>query len=69
MSKWRTPSGSVHQRRLRWYIGTPFEMHAQPTEAVNLLCGSRQPIKEVPLATPVTCGVCVKAINTGAHHL
>lgn len=67
-SRWATPSGKVHHRRLRFWVGTKDEVAAS-IEPVITLCGKsqRDSIRRVPDSTPVDCGVCVKAANTRAH--
>lgn len=65
-SKWVTPSGKVHRRRLRFWVGTAHETKANP-DVVTTLCGTRQPLKPAVDGATVDCGVCIKASSTGAH--
>lgn len=65
-SKWVTPSGKVHRRRLRFHLrDTPTP--ARPELGVITLCGTRSPLTPAPKGAVVTCLVCIKASNTKAH--
>lgn len=66
-SKWVSPSGRVHRRRLRFFVGTAHEMAADPSYVVTL-CGRREDVLwPAQKGEPVTCGICLKAQNTKAH--
>ena len=65
-SKWTTPSGKVHRRRLRFWVGTDHETPADPAK-ITTLCGSRSPLTPASVGAVVDCGVCIKATNTRAH--
>jgi len=64
---WVGPNGTAHYRRRRWWVGTKDET-VDVVPSARTLCGQR-------VATgwdrhddaTVTCGVCLKAANTGAH--
>lgn len=65
-SKWVSPSGKVHRRRLRFWVGTKYEKAADLSIVITL-CGSREPLRLAPAGAVVDCGVCIKATNTRAH--
>ena len=65
-SKWVSPSGKVHRRRLRMYVRdapTP----ARPEWGLVTLCGSRSVLTPAPKGAKVDCKVCLAAEKTKGH--
>lgn len=69
--KFRSHTGLVHLQRHRFFVGTA---HERPAPRLRfgpyLMCGHRYGeniLVEVDMAAEVTCGMCRKAANTGAH--
>lgn len=66
-SNWAAESGTVHRRRLRFFVGTPDEK-VIGEGALIMLCGTKvEPLVEV--STRVSCGTCAAAIETGADRV